>query len=130
VKYIKRFDSRKYVNIDDRFVYGNTGGWTVLLVAVYNNQLSIVKRLIRKGANLDLQNSTGMSAMMYAANYGRTRILKELIKAGADWNVENSFGVGFLNILKRTDAEKDIINEFPEQYKNYLIKKQGNKYNL
>lgn len=130
MKYIKSFESRKYKDIDEKFIYGNTGGWTTLLVAVYTNQLSVVKRLIRKGANLDIQNDVGMSAMMYAANYGRTRILKELIKAGADWNVENNFGVGFLDILKRNDTEKNIINEFPEQYQNYLIKKQATKYNL
>ena len=48
-----------------------------------------------------------------------------LIDAGADWNIkEKIFNTDFMFYLD-DNVKKDIINKYPEKYKQYLIKKRA-----
>lgn len=44
----------------------NEHGWTPLIVAIYNNQKDIVKRLLTNGADLSICNFKGTTPLMYA----------------------------------------------------------------
>jgi hypothetical protein len=50
-----------------------------------------------------------------------------LIEYGADWNLLNINNKDFLDNLS---DPKLIIEKYPEKYKNYLIKKEVQEYNL
>lgn len=112
-----------------------------LIFSVKNNELSNVKYYIKNRNKLDIDLNTkdewGKTALIYAS-YWRfsTKMIKmvnELIKAGADWNITDNTGKDFIDYLnndKRLDIVNNIINEYPEKYEKYLIKKKANKYNI
>jgi ankyrin repeat protein len=58
-------------------------GSTPLLLAANNGHLSIVRELIRRGANVNALSKSGLTAIVYAAGNGHLDIVKELIAAGA-----------------------------------------------
>jgi len=100
-----------------------------LLIVTKLGFLSLVKELIEAGANIDFQDDDGETALMIASNFVHIEIVRELIKAGADWNIKDNDNRDFLDHLL-TVIKKQIIEEFPEKYQNYLIKKDAEKYNL
>ena len=59
-------------------------------------------------------------------------VIKLLIESGADWNSKKG-GKDFLDYLDPVMAQ-EIINRFPIEYKEYLMKieveKNADKYNL
>jgi len=117
---------RSGTNLDLQDNYGSTA----LILASYNNYIEIVKELIKAGANVDLQDVEGNTALIWTSYNNYIEIVKELIKAGADWNIkDNDNNNDFLDYLEPKD-KKQIIEEFPEEYKNYLMKKDAEKYNL
>ena len=120
MKYIKTYEQINKVNSMD------------LIEAVESNNLKMVKELIKAGANLDILDNIGNTALILASYRNNIKIAKELIKAGADWNLKDyDNDYYFLNYLVEEDEDKDkIIEEFPEEYENYLIKKDAEKYNL
>ena len=50
----------KIINVQDE------NGWTPLIVAIYNNQVEIVKTLLINGADLNICNFKGTTPLMYA----------------------------------------------------------------
>ena len=125
-------------NIKDNF---NT---YIIIVSVFNSNLSIVKELLKAGANPDVQNKLGYTPLIDAARDRRIRsevrsgfekniyqenILEELIKAGANWNLKNNDGEDFFDYLPNSCREP-LIDKYPEQYKEYLIKKDLEKFEL
>jgi ankyrin repeat protein len=69
------------------------GGFRPLISAAANSQLSIVKYLIRTGAQIDAivmdefpTNYQGATALMMGCFNGHRKVVEELIKAGADIN--------------------------------------------
>jgi hypothetical protein len=62
---------------------GGVNGWTPLMHAVHTNQLSSVRALLNKGAQVDL-HAGGTTALIMAAGYGYTDIVKVLLNHGAD----------------------------------------------
>ena len=55
-----------------------------LLVASGENYMRVVKRLVQRGANVNLKNQNGATALEYAIVRGHTRIAKYLVKHGAN----------------------------------------------
>ena len=62
---------------------------TFLMVAVRQGQTQIVKYLIVKGANLDLQDKEGNTALHYAFKYNCKESQGILIENGADEQIKN-----------------------------------------
>jgi ankyrin repeat protein len=102
-----------------------------LINATYDKDLRRVKNIIKAGINLNTQDKSdrNRTALIYSAIYDYMDIIEELIKAGADWNIKDDNGKDFLFYL-HTDNEHKIKKQFPEQYKEYLMKKEAEKYNL
>jgi len=94
-----------------------------------NKYVEIAKMLIDAGANLDEQDKDGYTALNWAA-YGRNiNAVKLLIESGANWNLEDHDNRDFLDYLIG-ENRINIIELYPEQYKEYLMKKNAKKYNL
>src|SRR5437870_25709 len=60
--------------------------------AATNDDLDLVRALIKAGANVKLKNQFGTSALSEAAIIGSTPVIDALLKAGADPNTTNPEG--------------------------------------
>ena len=68
-------------------------GDTPLLVAVQNDKITCVKKLIEAGADVNVASKDGETPLLYAARHGKTQSLKALLSTGAD--IEKADDKGF-----------------------------------
>ena len=62
------------------------------MYAAANDDIELVRALIKAGANVKLKNQFGTSAITEAAIIGSAPIIDALLKAGADPNTKNPEG--------------------------------------
>jgi ankyrin repeat protein len=67
-------------------------GTTAIMYAAANDDLELVRALIKAGANVRTKNQFGTSALTEAAIVGSASIIDVLLKAGADPNTRNPEG--------------------------------------
>src|SRR6185369_608396 len=67
-------------------------GATAVMYAAANDDIELVRALIKAGANVKLKNQLGTSAITEAAIIGSAPIIDALIKAGADPNFKTPEG--------------------------------------
>ena len=67
-------------------------GTTAIMWAASNDDVELVRALIKAGANVKVKNQFGTSALTEAAIIGSASIINALIKAGADPNTKNPEG--------------------------------------
>jgi uncharacterized protein len=67
-------------------------GTTAVMYAAANDDVELVRALIKAGANVKLKNQLGTSAITEAAIIGSAPIIDALLKAGADANTKNPEG--------------------------------------
>ncbi len=77
-------------------------GTTAIMYAAANDDVELVRALIRAGANVKLKNQFGTSAITEAAIVGSAPIIDALLKAGADANTKNPEGETPLMAVART----------------------------
>jgi len=77
-------------------------GSTPLLWAVYDGNVTEVRRLLKAGANVTMANNYGASPMSLASEVANTEILKLLVEAGASANSANPEGQTALMAVART----------------------------
>ena len=70
-----------------------------------------------------------MTALMIAGIMNSFEMLRLLIEAGADWSLKNNYKKDFFHYLME-DKEEIIIEDYPEEYKEYLWRKDVEKYNI
>lgn len=72
-----------YINEHD-----NKHGWTLLMVAAYNNHFEVANYLISLGSDVNAKNNNGTTVIMYAKNgmlrTGDERLFKYLLSKGAN----------------------------------------------
>ncbi len=86
-------------NVDTLLEYGaniNIGdeqGFTILMEAVQNDDVAMVRKLLEKGADVNIQttNFWGGTALMIAAEKGNEEIVRLLLKYGADINIRDNY---------------------------------------
>ena len=61
-------------------------GWTALILAAIEGNLSIVESLLSHGAEVDQRDSEGATALLAAAENGHDEIVRILVGSGADVN--------------------------------------------
>jgi len=65
-----------------------------ILRAAEQNDLSLVKQALAKGANVDALNTNGWSPLIFAAKAGNAAMVRTLVAKGADVNRRTSTDVG------------------------------------
>ena len=87
-------------------------GTTALHWAVHQNDLDLVRRLIRAGANVKVRNEFGSTPMSEAAILARADMIEALLDAGADVESPNADGQTALMVVARTsqvDAARVLL---------------------
>jgi hypothetical protein len=110
------------INIQD-----NNEADTALIAACGNNHIDAAKILIKYNADINLQSNDGNSALHFAAINRNLKLVCLLIDSGADWNLLNINNKDFLDNLSDPNL---IIQKYPDKYKNYIIKKEAQEYNI
>lgn len=105
--------------------------WTALFYGAWNDNINIIKDLIKAGIDVNIKDENGFSALSIAAKFvgEDLDIVEELIAAGADLSIMSDDKKDCFEVLPIKFQEL-ITNKYPEQYKKYLIKKDQGKYNL
>ena len=88
-------------------------GTTAIMYAAANDDLELVRALIKAGANVKLKNQFGTSAITEAAIIGSAPIIDALLKAGADPNSKNPEGETPLMAVARSgkvDAARLLLD--------------------
>lgn len=67
-------------------------GYTALQWAVHSSQPKAVEKLLRFGADPNMQHKSGNTALQWAAHDGKVEIAKMLLAAGSDVTMENHGG--------------------------------------
>ena len=86
---------------------------TALHWAIHRNDMDLVDRLIRAGANVKAKNDFGATPMSEAALLGYAALLDKLLKAGADVESPNADGQTALMVVARTgnvEAAKVLLS--------------------
>ena len=87
-------------------------GSTAIMYAAANNDLELVRALIKAGADVKLKNQLGTSAITEAAIIGSAPVIDALLKAGADANFRTPDGETPLMAAARSgklDAVKALL---------------------
>lgn len=109
------------------------GGWTPLTAAIYYNRKDMLKELLEFGADINYYDSAGQTPLMLAAarcSPGSLEMMSILIEYGADWNIVNKWSKTDFFDYTNEDVKKIIIEDYPEKYQEYLMKKDSEKYNI
>ena len=79
------------------FIQSQTDNDSLLFEAVKSNNLTVVKSLVDRGANVNAVDKDGGTILMWAAGKADLDMVKYLVKNGADYNKK---GVIWLNTRK------------------------------
>ncbi|MFC5045190.1 ankyrin repeat domain-containing protein [Aquimarina hainanensis] len=122
----------------DLLTYENHHGYTLLILAAYNDQPEIATYLLSKGVNVDEADTSGNTALMGAAFLGNTAMVALLLNAKANVNLQNYNGATALHFAS-TFGKVDVVNTLLAVKANPFLKnnlgdtpsmsaiKQGNK---
>ena len=85
-------------------------GWTPLMAATENNQLSIIDFLIKERSYLDIQNESGDTALMRAVYMNHNKAADKLILAGASLKIRDKNGfTPFLKACEKGRLEMAML---------------------
>lgn len=109
---VKRFLD---LGVDPNYAWPSTDGGTLLITAVQDGQLEVVKLLVRRGADVNFCGNAELSPLFRAIIYDRLNIFKFLLSKGACLNGQDRVA---LSEVKWVDVKRD---------KKYieLLKKKG-----
>jgi ankyrin repeat protein len=77
--------------------------FTLLERAAIQDYDDIVELLVKKGADINYQDSTSWTALMWAVHGNSTRTVKLLVELGVDVNIEDRGGFTALSLAKKFD---------------------------
>jgi len=110
------------------------GGQTLLLWAIRNAQLDVVRILIDKKANIEAIDENGQTVLMFAVNKGNVSIISLLLDSGVNIESADQFGdtvlmkaasAGNFDVVKLLldyHANINVVNEFGHTALMYAIK--------
>ena len=67
-------------------------GWTALMLASYNGDITSIKLLLKKGANINAQDKDGYTALMLAAIFSKAEAISILLEKGANIDQKDNTG--------------------------------------
>ncbi len=74
---------------------------TPLMIAADTGNNTLIKLLLKKGADVTLKDNKGWTALIYAVEHGSFPCIKELVKAGANVNVKDK---DYISVLQHASA--------------------------
>ncbi len=83
-------------------------GWTMLHVAVSNNDQDGLRALLRGGAKVDAPARNGRTPLHLAAAAGNADVVRQLVEAGASLDVRDRAGQTPVQLAARADAS-DVV---------------------
>lgn len=89
-------------------VYGNTGGWTVLMFAVAEGFTYGVKLLLKAAADPNVRNANGVTPFLFAVCYDYLESVQLLYNAGANIKETDAEGANALVVAARFRAKKVV----------------------
>jgi ankyrin repeat protein len=91
-------------------------GWSPLLNAVHKNQIEIVRRLLRAGADVNARTPGGNSALAMAAGDGGVEMVRLLLEAGADPRPGRGGSLALTNAVAcgRADNVRLLLGRAPD----------------
>jgi len=104
--------------------------YAALHAAVNHNNYIISKMLIEAGADVNIQDNDDDTPLFYAAYKTNIMLIKLLTDAGADWFIKNKFDNYFIDYIIESGKDTELINLYPDKYKEYLMIKNAEKYNI
>ena len=90
------------------FSAGNDGA-TALILASQNGNAEIVKLLLEKGSDINLQRSDGFSALMAAVKDGHADVAKLLLEKGADPRLKDIMGKTVVDYAEDAEIRKLFV---------------------
>jgi len=95
----------------------------ILVKAAWNNDITLVKKLLSKNVNVNTKNKYGTTALMAAAQNGNISLAKLLIENGADIDIKNNHGrsalmladyssIMTIKLLLENGADVDLKNNY------------------
>lgn len=90
-------------------VQAETGEDSAIIIACQLNNIEIVKKIIKLGADIDIQNKDGMTPIIIAALNGYQELVSYLIQEGADPTIQALNGRNAINAAK-VHGHTDIAN--------------------
>jgi uncharacterized protein len=92
----------------------NTKGYSLLMLAAYNDHWGTCAWLLQKGADVNSIDISGNSVLMGSCFKGHVRIVKLLLSSGADPFLQNCYGMTALDLAKafgRHEVVRVLIGE-------------------
>ena len=80
------------------------------MLASQNGHLDVVRELIGKGAQIDMQANDGYSALIVASQNGHLDVVRELIGKGAQIDMQENNGYSAL-IVASQNGHLDVVRE-------------------
>ena len=81
--------------------------------------ISVVKRLIEKGAKLNAKNKQGQTALLITCAYGHHSTAIELLQAGADYLVKDIGGHDCSSLIEKIVEKLSPIEDAPDWNREY-----------
>lgn len=115
---------------------------TPLIIASQRLNYSIIKLLIENGADVNLSNKNNNNCLYYIINqntynYNKYKnrinsIIDLIITSGINLNNENKSNLDIFNDIQKSNPFmiQYIIDNYPDKYKEYTMKKTANKFNI
>jgi ankyrin repeat protein len=143
VRYLHLRDIKTLLNAGANVNIQNSRGRTPLInaVCVSNGSESkiskVIELLVKYGADINTQDTNGKTALIKSAEYPRYNVMIKLIEMNAEWYIQDEDDCDFLDNLNTSSLKRsgkshadDLKKQYPNKYKEYLMKKDANMYNL
>ena len=95
------------VLVDDDF-YHKLKSFSEVIIASINESCDLIRELVARGADVNIQDNNGNTALIWASLHGHTAALKILIGAGADVNIHNKDGLSALDVAYQYGHEETV----------------------
>jgi len=123
-------NKRCHINNIHRWRHDKPGnGRTLLMYAIDNQKLDIIKLLIKKGCDINIQNYLGHNALMRICmgteNSNTLKMIKLLVYSGCDIKKQDNKGWNTLMHAIYNQYSKEVVDYLSKRSKRYYGKEKG-----
>jgi ankyrin repeat protein len=92
IEQVKKLLHDEKIDVNDRYSFSGTEGWTALMIACWNGCIELLELLLENSAEVDLQDEKKWSALKRASFKRHNQIVELLLKQGANVNLKDVGG--------------------------------------